>query len=98
MEISATYLLQLGVNGLILGLIYALIAVGLALIFGVLTIINFAHGELLMVGAFAIAFALPPMGLAFWPALAAAIVAAAVLGLIVYELFLSGLRPDELER
>src|SRR4051812_5977697 len=98
MAIDPVYLLQLGVNGLILGLIYALIAVGLALIFGVLTIINFAHGELLMVGAFAMAFALPPMGLAYWPALAAAVLAAAALGLIVYELFLSGLRPDEFER
>jgi branched-chain amino acid transport system permease protein len=47
MEISATYLLQLMLNGLMLGLIYALVAVGLALIFGVLEVINFTHGELL---------------------------------------------------
>ncbi len=94
----AIYLLQLGVNGLILGLIYALIAVGLALIFGVLAIINFAHGEFLMVGAFAMAFALPAIGLAYWPALAAAVLVTAVLGLVVYELFLSRLRPDEFER
>ena len=63
MEIDPVYLLQLTVNGVMLGLLYALIAVGLALIFGVLEIINFAHGELLMIGAYAMAFALPALGL-----------------------------------
>jgi len=92
------YLSQLTANGLILGLIYALIAVGLALIFGVLRIINFAHGEFLMVGAFTMAFALPAVGLLYWPALAAAIAAAALLGLVLYEGFLSSLRPGEFER
>jgi branched-chain amino acid transport system permease protein len=48
-------------------LIYALIAVGLSLIFGVMEIINFAHGELLMLGAYAMTFALPLMGLNYWP-------------------------------
>ncbi|HEY4165688.1 MAG TPA: branched-chain amino acid ABC transporter permease, partial [Reyranella sp.] len=68
MDISAVYLLQLTLNGLALGLLYALIAVGLSLIFGVMEIINFAHGEFLMLGAFAMCFALPVMGLLYWPA------------------------------
>ena len=50
MDIDPVYLLQLTVNGIMLGLLYALIAVGLALIFGVLEIVNFAHGEFLMAG------------------------------------------------
>src|SRR5262249_50245858 len=41
------------VNGLVIGNIYALIAVGLALIFGVANLINFAHGSVYMVGAYA---------------------------------------------
>ena len=64
MTIDAVYLLQLMLNGIALGLLYALIAVGLSLIFGVMEIINFAHGELLMLGAFAMCFALPVHGAA----------------------------------
>jgi branched-chain amino acid transport system permease protein len=98
MDISAVYLLQLTLNGLALGLLYALIAVGLSLIFGVMEIINFAHGEFLMLGAFAMCFALPVMGLLYWPALATAIVATMLVGFVVYELLLVRLRPDEFER
>jgi branched-chain amino acid transport system permease protein len=98
MEIDAVYLVQLTVNGIVLGLLYALIAVGLALIFGVLEIINFAHGEFLMVGAFAMAFALPAVGLLYWPSLVIAMGAAALCGLAIYELFLSRLRTGEFER
>ena len=98
MTIDAVYLLQLTLNGLTLGLIYALIAVGLSLIFGVMEIINFAHGELLMLGAFAMAFALPVMGLLYWPALATAILATMLIGWVIYELLLVRLRTDEFER
>lgn len=98
MTVTGTYLLQLTLNGITLGLLYALIAVGLSLIFGVMEIINFAHGEFLMLGAFAMAFALPVLGLLYWPALAVSIVVIAVFGLIVYELLLSRLRTDEFER
>lgn len=98
MTIDAVYLLQLTLNGIALGLLYALIAVGLSLIFGVMEIINFAHGELLMLGAFAMTFALPVLGLLYWPALAAAILAVMLAGLVIYELLLVRLRSDEFER
>ncbi|SJZ84572.1 amino acid/amide ABC transporter membrane protein 1, HAAT family (TC 3.A.1.4.-) [Enhydrobacter aerosaccus] len=98
MTIDATYLLQLTLNGIALGLLYALIAVGLSLIFGVMEIINFAHGEILMLGAFAMTFALPVLGLLYWPALAAAILATMLAGLLIYEVLLARLRTDEFER
>ncbi|NCA09612.1 MAG: branched-chain amino acid ABC transporter permease, partial [Burkholderiaceae bacterium] len=44
-------LLQQILNGLVLGSIYALIALGYTMVYGILGIINFAHGEVLMIGA-----------------------------------------------
>jgi branched-chain amino acid transport system permease protein len=41
------------VNGLSIGLVYALMAIGFTLIFGVLNVVNFAHGEVYMIGAYA---------------------------------------------
>ena len=46
--------LQLLINGIMLGSMYAIISVGLTLIFGVVRVVNFAHGELLMVGMYAV--------------------------------------------
>ena len=55
--------LQLIINGLLLGGIYALISIGLTLIFGVLEIINFAHGEFLMLAMYASFFAFQILGI-----------------------------------
>jgi branched-chain amino acid transport system permease protein len=98
MQVDATYLLQLTLNGLVLGFIYALIAAGLALIFGVLEIINFAHGEMLMVGAYVMAFALPALGGQYIPSMLVATLASAVLGVILYDGFLVRLREKDFER
>ena len=46
-------LIQVIASGLLMGLIYALIAVGLSLIFGLMDVVNFAHGEFLMVAMYA---------------------------------------------
>ena len=98
MTIDAVYLVQLTLNGIALGLLYALIAVGLSLIFGVMEIINFAHGEFLMLGAYAMTFALPVLGLLYWPALAVAVLAIMLFGFMVYEVLLIRLKPEEFER
>src|SRR3978361_2361138 len=55
--------------GLINGSFYALLSLGLAVIFGMLNIINFAHGALYMMGAFCAYFLLNLLGIGYWPAL-----------------------------
>src|SRR4030081_165084 len=73
-------------SGLLMGLLYGLIAVGLALIFGLMDIVNFAHGEFLMVAMYATFFLFAFF--AIDPLLAAPLVAAAlfVFGAVVYLL------------
>jgi branched-chain amino acid transport system permease protein len=74
---------DLFVNGLIVGLFYALMAVGLAMIFGVLKIVNFAHGEFYMVGAYTYVLVALKLGVPPWLALPLAAAAGAALGWIV---------------
>ena len=50
---SRDLILQAIISGILMGLIYALVAVGLSLIFGLMEIVNFAHGEFLMLAMFA---------------------------------------------
>ncbi len=68
------------VNGLIIGSFYALMAVGLTLIFGILRVVNFAHGEFYMVGAYAFTLAAVKLGVGPWLALPCALAAGALLG------------------
>ncbi|MDR3590628.1 MAG: branched-chain amino acid ABC transporter permease [Negativicutes bacterium] len=76
-------LLQQIINGLTQGSIYALVAIGFALIFGVLGLVNFAHGEVYMVGAFLGFILIALFHLPFLPALVLAMVGAAALGVVV---------------
>ena len=69
--------------GLINGSFYALLSLGLAVIFGMLNIINFAHGALYMMGAFAAYFLLHVAGLDYWPALILAPIAVGIFGMIL---------------
>jgi branched-chain amino acid transport system permease protein len=76
------------VNGLIYGCFYALMAVGLAMIFGVLKIVNFAHGEFFMVGAYTYVLIALKLGVSPWLALPCAAVAGAMLGWLVERLLM----------
>jgi branched-chain amino acid transport system permease protein len=76
-------LLQLLANGICVGLGYGLAAVGLALLFGILEQVNFAHGELYTVGAFATWSLVEQTGLPYWTALPLVVLLMAGLGLIL---------------
>src|SRR5215468_2248718 len=67
------------VNGIVTGMILALVASGLTLIFGIMDVVNFAHGELFMLGAYIGVVVLATTG-SFWLALAVATLAVALLG------------------
>ena len=75
---------QAVVSGLLIGAIYALVAVGLTLIFGVMDIVNFAHGEFLMVAMYVTFFVWSGLGLDPLASLPFAALAVALLGMTFY--------------
>jgi branched-chain amino acid transport system permease protein len=77
--------------GLINGSFYALLSLGLAVIFGMLNIINFTHGAQYMLGAFAAYFLLQVAGLNYWVALIVAPIAVGFTGVVVERVFLQWL-------
>lgn len=85
-------------NGLIMGAIYALIGVGLSLIFGVLEIVNFAHGQIYALGALAMALLVAHFGLGYFPAALTAMLMVAAVGYLLYVLTLRFIRKGEFER
>src|SRR5215831_18258701 len=70
------------VNGLVNGMILALVASGLTLIFGIMDIVNFAHGDLFMLGAYMGTSVFLTTG-SFWLALAGAVIGMAALGVVL---------------
>ncbi|HYG89370.1 MAG TPA: branched-chain amino acid ABC transporter permease [Azospirillum sp.] len=72
--------LDLAVNGLITGVFYALMAIGLSLIFGILRVVNFAHGEFYMVGSYVYTLVCVTLGVNPWLALPVALAGGAALG------------------
>jgi branched-chain amino acid transport system permease protein len=74
--------------GLVNGAFYALLSLGLAVIFGLLGIVNFAHGALYMLGAFAAWIMLDKFEINYWAALFLAPLAVGALGVVVERLFL----------
>ena len=75
--------------GLINGAFYALLSLGLAVIFGVLNVINFAHGALYMMGAFVAWLLLTYLGIGYWPALILAPLIVGALGIVIERTMLS---------
>lgn len=79
-------------NGLTLGSIYCLVALGLTLIYGIMHIPNFAHGHLYMVGAYCVLFLCTLYGINYWVAILISMVILTVLGILLERLVFHPLR------
>lgn len=79
-------------NGVMLGSTYAIVAVGLTLVFGILHVPNFAHGHLYMLGAYLAFFLMTNYGFGFWIALFSSVVIMAVVGVILERMAYRPLR------
>jgi branched-chain amino acid transport system permease protein len=91
MSISVPALMGQLLIGLINGSFYALLSLGLAVIFGLLNIINFTHGAQYMLGAFVAWFLLNKAGLDYWWALAVVPIVVGLLGIVIERLMLKHL-------
>lgn len=84
--------LQQLVNGISVGSIYALIALGYTMVYGIIKLINFAHGDVFMLGAFIGFFAIARWDLGFFPALVIAMVVCSIIGVIIERVAYKRLR------
>lgn len=78
--------IQFLITGLRLGSVYALIALGYTMVYGIIKLINFAHGDFIMVGGYTLYFAIPvmmKMGLPGWTAVILAVIVCACVGMLV---------------
>jgi branched-chain amino acid transport system permease protein len=87
---------QIIVNGLLAGLIYVIMALGFTLIFGIMRIVNFAHGEFYMLGAVIVLLLFGRMGWPFFLAIVVGGVVSAFLGIVVERVLFRPLVGDEL--
>ena len=90
-------LLQHGLNALLLGGTYALLGIGLTLIFGIMKVVNFTHGELYAFGAYMMYGLVMKAGVNFFAALGLAIVLGVLLGALLELVLLSRLRAADID-
>lgn len=83
------------INGLQLGSIFALIALGYTMVYGIAQLINFAHGDILMIGAYVALFCVPALtsaGLPIWLSVIPAVIFCAILGMVIEKVAYTPLR------
>jgi branched-chain amino acid transport system permease protein len=90
-------LLQHLLNGLLLGATYSLLGIGLTLVFGLMNVVNFAHGEFYTLGAYAVFAALALASVHFFVAIPLAIVAGALAGAVCERVLLRPLRAQSID-
>ena len=80
------------INGISLGSIYAIIALGYTMVYGIAKMLNFAHGDIIMVGGFAVFTIVSTLGLSPWLGLLVAVVVCTVLGIVIEKVAYCPLR------
>lgn len=87
-------MIQQLINGLFLGSIYALLALGYTMVYGIIKLINFAHGEVYMIGSFIGYFLINQLKLGFFPALILSMIVCGILGVTIEFLAYRPLRKS----
>ncbi|MBE6052567.1 MAG: branched-chain amino acid ABC transporter permease [Clostridium sartagoforme] len=82
------------INGLALGSVYALLALGYTMVYGIIQLINFAHGEIYMIGAFTGYYVSSVLKLPLLPTLLAAMAVSAILGILIEKIAYRPLRKS----
>ena len=90
--IRMTIFLQQLINGLSVGSIFALIALGYTMVYGIIKLINFAHGDIYMLGAYVGFFASTSWGLGFFPTLIIAMLICMFTGVLIEKIAYKPLR------
>jgi branched-chain amino acid transport system permease protein len=85
--LTLALLAQSILNGLAAGWVYVLVAVGLTLVFGIMNIVQFAHGEIYMLGAYFSYFLIKSCGFSFWEALPLTAIVIGLLGIVLEKFF-----------
>lgn len=80
------------INGLVVGSVYSLVALGLTLVYGTMEIPNFAHGHLYMLGAYITLFMMTLYGISYWPAILISVAVLAVIGVVLERVVFYPLR------
>ena len=87
-----THFVQTFISGLSLGSIYALIALGYTMVYGIAKMLNFAHGDIIMVGAYAVIVAVFSLGMPAFAAILLSVALCAALGMLIERLAYKPLR------
>lgn len=79
-------------NGIHIGSVYALVALGYSMVYGIVKLINFAHGDIIMVGAYVMWYIISSLGLPVWLGILASIVSCVILGMAIEKIAYKPLR------
>lgn len=89
-----TQFLQQIINGLSIGSVYALVALGYTMVYGIIKLINFAHGEIFMVGAYSAMIFITMFNLPLWLAMMLSMLTTAILGMVIEKVAYKPLRKS----